>query len=94
MYVYVIYSVSVPFGQRLQFLVMFLRKNRGDWASCDVAQVYVIGGVGDKQYYNDVWILDITTCSWSQLEICGQQPQGRFSHTAVVNETDIAIYGG
>ncbi|GJN32073.1 hypothetical protein PR202_gb20546 [Eleusine coracana subsp. coracana] len=30
----------------------------------------------------------------SKLEACGQQPQGRFSHTAVLMNTDIAIYGG
>lgn len=57
-------------------------------------QVYVIGGVGDKQYYSDVWVLDVGICSWVQLEIRGQQPQGRFSHTAVVTNNDIAIYGG
>ncbi|KAM2663830.1 hypothetical protein EV1_010336 [Malus domestica] len=57
-------------------------------------QVYVIGGVGDKHYYNDVWVLDVITCSWTQLEICGQHPQGRFSHTAVVTDFDIAVYGG
>ncbi|OVA16794.1 Kelch repeat type 1 [Macleaya cordata] len=56
--------------------------------------VYVIGGVGDKHYYNDVWILDVNTCSWTQLDIRGQQPQGRFSHTAVITDSDIAIYGG
>ncbi|KAB5529148.1 hypothetical protein DKX38_019229 [Salix brachista] len=56
--------------------------------------VYVIGGVGDKHYYNDVWVLDVSTCSWTKLDISGQQPQGRFSHTAVVTEFDIAIYGG
>lgn len=57
-------------------------------------QVYVIGGVGDKHYYNDVWIFDVGTCSWTQLVTRGQQPQGRFSHTAVVTDLDIAIYGG
>ncbi|GFS30706.1 hypothetical protein Acr_00g0013470 [Actinidia rufa] len=58
------------------------------------SRVYVIGGVGDKQYYNDVWVLDVNTALWTQLEIRGQQPQGRFSHTAIVTGTDIAIYGG
>nr|GEX27439.1 hypothetical protein [Tanacetum cinerariifolium] len=57
-------------------------------------QVYVIGGVGDKQYYNDVWVLDTFSCSWIQLELRGQKPQGRFSHTAIVADSDIAIYGG
>ncbi|KAK8934140.1 hypothetical protein KSP39_PZI014291 [Platanthera zijinensis] len=58
------------------------------------SRVYIIGGVGEKQYYNDVWVLDAVTCAWTQLDIRGQQPQGRFSHTAVVANADIAIYGG
>ena len=57
-------------------------------------QIYIIGGVGDKRYYNDIWVFDICTCSWTQLDIRGQQPQGRFSHTAVVADMDVAIYGG
>lgn len=57
-------------------------------------QVYIIGGVGDKRYYNDIWVFDICTCSWAQLDFRGQPPQGRFSHTAVVADMDIAIYGG
>jgi len=63
------------------------------WAVHDV-QVYIIGGVGDKRYYNDVWIFDICNFSWTQLDIHFQQPQGRFSHTAVAAGMDIAIYGG
>ena len=59
-----------------------------------ILQVFIIGGVGDKHYYNDVWILDVNACCWARLDICGQQPQGRFSHTAVSTESDIAIYGG
>ncbi|KAK4748790.1 hypothetical protein SAY87_015376 [Trapa incisa] len=57
-------------------------------------KVYVIGGVGDKNYYSDVWVLDVKTSSWSRLDIRGHQPQGRFSHTAAVMGTGIAIYGG
>uniref|UniRef100_A0A6N2KVS4 Uncharacterized protein n=1 Tax=Salix viminalis TaxID=40686 RepID=A0A6N2KVS4_SALVM len=73
--------------------------DRGDSLLCkDLHQVfeqlYVIGGVGEKHYYIDVWVLDVSTCSWTQLDISGQQPQGRFSHTAVVTDSDIVIYGG
>ncbi|KAL5135901.1 Rab9 effector protein with kelch motifs [Glycine soja] len=56
--------------------------------------VYIIGGVGDKRYYNDVWIFDICNFTWTQLDIDFHQPQGRFSHTAVAAGMDIAIYGG
>ncbi|KAF9593491.1 hypothetical protein IFM89_023603 [Coptis chinensis] len=58
------------------------------------SRVFIIGGVGDKLYYSDVWVLDVSACSWTLLSIMGQQPQGRFSHTAVVTDSDIAIYGG
>lgn len=54
----------------------------------------MIGGVGDKQYYNDVWVLDTINSLWIRLDVHGQQPQGRFSHTAIVANSDIAIYGG
>lgn len=54
----------------------------------------MIGGVGDKKYYNDVWVLDVTNFSWTQLDVMGQKPQGRFSHTAAARNTDIVIYGG
>ncbi|KAG6496067.1 hypothetical protein ZIOFF_043915 [Zingiber officinale] len=58
-------------------------------------KAYIIGGVGDKQYYSDVWVLDTISSSWAQLDILGdQQPQGRFSHSAVDINADIAIFGG
>lgn len=57
-------------------------------------QIYVLGGVGDKHYYNDIWVLDMINHLWTQLGARGQQPRGRFSHTAVALGTDIAIYGG
>jgi len=60
----------------------------------NVFQVYIIGGVGDRAYYNDVWMLDKNTCSWTQLDVSGQQPQGRFSHSVVLAYSDISIYGG
>lgn len=71
--------------------VAFISRHLTDFSNL---QVYILGGVGDRQYYNDAWVLDLCTCSWTQLDTCGQQPQGRFSHTAVVADSDIAIYGG
>ena len=56
-------------------------------------KVFIIGGVGDKHYYNDVWVLDVSACCWAQLDMCGRQPQGRSSHIAIFTESDIAIYG-
>eukprot|EP00249_Psilotum_nudum_P020940 c27907_g1_i1 orf=651-3365(+) len=57
-------------------------------------KVYFIGGVGDRAYYNDVWILDVDACTWTKLFVAGPQPQGRFSHSAVLADSNIAIYGG
>ena len=36
----------------------------------------------------------MSACCWAQLDMCGRQPQGRFSHTTVFTELDIAIYRG
>ncbi|CAA6653960.1 unnamed protein product [Spirodela intermedia] len=50
--------------------------------------------LGNKRYYSDVWVLDLGSCSWVQLDVGGRRPQGRFSHTAVVAGSDVAVYGG
>jgi len=39
-------------------------------------QVYIVGGVGDRAYYNDVWILDIHCYTWIKLEVSGPEQQG------------------
>ncbi|KAJ7285371.1 hypothetical protein O6H91_05G044500 [Diphasiastrum complanatum] len=57
-------------------------------------KMYIFGGVGDRAYYNDVWMLDINSRVWTVLDVVGPQPQGRFSHVAVLAENDIAVYGG
>ncbi|KZV47414.1 tip elongation aberrant protein 1-like [Dorcoceras hygrometricum] len=56
--------------------------------------IYVLGGVGDKQYYNDIWVLDVITSSWHQLDACFQKSQGRFSHTATITNLGIVLFGG
>ena len=58
------------------------------------SQVYVIGGVGDKRYYGDVWVLHVEDAAWCQLDVRGRLPQGRFSHTANADGSDVVIYGG
>ncbi|KAL9667793.1 hypothetical protein QQ045_002161 [Rhodiola kirilowii] len=35
-------------------------------------QVYVVGGVGDKCYYNDVWVLDVIITSHGANLKCGE----------------------
>ncbi|CAL0316551.1 unnamed protein product [Lupinus luteus] len=55
-------------------------------------KLFVYGGDCGDKYHGDVNMLDMETMTWSRIH--GQHPQGRFSHTAVVADKDIAIYGG
>ncbi|KAJ7538156.1 hypothetical protein O6H91_11G036400 [Diphasiastrum complanatum] len=57
-------------------------------------KMYIFGGVGDRAYYNDVWMLDVDSRVWTLLDVVGPNPQGRFSHVAVLAGNDIAVYGG
>ncbi|KAJ7527897.1 hypothetical protein O6H91_16G075100 [Diphasiastrum complanatum] len=57
-------------------------------------KMYVFGGVGDRAYFNDVWMLDVATRTWSAIDVAGPEPQGRFSHVAAAADNKIAIFGG
>ncbi|GER39499.1 galactose oxidase/kelch repeat superfamily protein [Striga asiatica] len=41
------------------------------WSLVECALVYVLGGIDDKQYFNDIWVLDINTSFWARLNISG-----------------------
>ncbi|MBA0710009.1 hypothetical protein Golax_025012, partial [Gossypium laxum] len=72
-------------------------------------KLVVYGGDCGDRYHGDVDVFDMDNSTWSRLAVqgslpgvraghaavsIGTKPQGRFSHTAVFTESDIAIYGG
>lgn len=80
-------QVDLPFVLQLEHVI-------SEWCEYPSMQVYILGGVGDKQYYSDIWVLDVITSSWDQLDLCSRKSQGQFSHTATVTNMGIAIFGG
>ncbi|MBA0770150.1 hypothetical protein Gotri_018822 [Gossypium trilobum] len=59
-----------------------------------VIKVFIVGRTRDKHYYNNIWVVNVSACCWVQLDICGQYPQYRFSHTVVFTKSKISIYKG
>ena len=57
----------------------------------------MIGG-GSNDYLNDVWKLDLSTYSWSQISAGGAssstQPSARREHSVVVYAGDVIVFGG
>mgnify|MGYP002386127622 CR=1 FL=1 len=58
-------------------------------------KLYLFGGLSQTQeYLNDLHILDLSSMNWSQPKISGKPPVPRESHTAIVYNSKIVIYGG
>lgn len=48
-----------------------------------------------EAYYKDISVLDIEQMKWvDQIEVQGEQPTGRFAHTASLIGSDMFIFGG
>ncbi|GER55418.1 kelch repeat protein [Striga asiatica] len=62
-----------------RWMLVVLGRVRAGHASVSIGtKVYVLGGIGDKQYFNDIWVLDINTSFWARLNVTCQKSQGRF----------------
>ena len=58
-------------------------------------KLYLFGGASQKgQMLNDLWVLDLGTMQWTQLQPQGKAPHIRCSHTAVLVGQDIIFCGG
>jgi hypothetical protein len=59
-------------------------------------QVYLFGGRDGGVYYIDLWVLDLASESWTQLQPAGGPPAGRFGHNAAFDPVAnrLIIYGG
>lgn len=53
-----------------------------------------IGGGEGSAYYNDVWIFDTHTMSYSKPEVYGPLPPARRAHAAVLWRDSIVVFGG
>ncbi|KAJ6238457.1 kelch repeat domain [Anaeramoeba flamelloides] len=72
------------------------------FGSCDQFyddKMYVIGGASYQDddtliLFDDVWELDISTHTWTQIETTGDAPTARYGHSCVVEGDSIYFFGG
>ena len=55
----------------------------------------IFGGRHSQRILSNIYSLDFNTLSWSKIDPCGNSPQPRDSHSAIVyKENDMIIFGG
>lgn len=56
--------------------------------------VIVVGGRHAEGRYNDVCVLDLDSMVWRKVEVQGQPPSGRKTHSAVILGSVMYVFGG
>ncbi len=54
----------------------------------------IFGGSDGKNYFNDLYVLDLEIMAWTQPKVSGPAPSPRMSHTAMQIGTNLVIQGG
>jgi hypothetical protein len=57
-------------------------------------KIFIFGGTNGKEYYNDLYVLDLEVMAWSQPKCEGPLPSPRQGHTAIQVGTNMIIQGG
>ncbi|EKM49887.1 uncharacterized protein PHACADRAFT_214403 [Phanerochaete carnosa HHB-10118-sp] len=57
-------------------------------------KIVLFGGTDYQFHYNDTWIFDISTRTWSELTCIGFIPSPREGHAAAIVDDDVYIFGG
>ena len=52
------------------------------------------GGRGDPHDFNDTWSFNISTRKWTELQCTGPIPSARTTHTAVLIDDVMYVFGG
>ena len=52
------------------------------------------GGTDKQNYYNDTWLFDISTRTWTELQCSGSIPSPRSGHAAVLVDDVMYVFGG
>ncbi|KAF9107680.1 hypothetical protein BGX29_005383 [Mortierella sp. GBA35] len=60
----------------------------------DNKRLYVWGGGDGPQYFNELYMLDTDTLTWTNPQTTGTKPRRRRAHTACVYNNCIYIFGG
>ncbi|KAJ1972216.1 hypothetical protein H4R34_005480, partial [Dimargaris verticillata] len=57
-------------------------------------KLYVFGGCSGDVFYNDLWVMDLTTNTWMLLHPQGQAPMPRANHSAFLIDGYMVVAGG
>ncbi|KAJ3034180.1 hypothetical protein HDV00_005399 [Rhizophlyctis rosea] len=57
-------------------------------------KIFLFGGSDPTGEYDDVWVFDTTTNTWTNPMTTGEGPGGRSGHTATLVGKKLVIYGG
>ncbi|KAJ5067614.1 kelch repeat protein [Anaeramoeba ignava] len=58
-------------------------------------KIYLFGGcVNSKSRLNDTWKFDTSIEKWEEIETFGTKPIGRSSHTSIIHDNKMLIFGG
>lgn len=56
--------------------------------------MYMFGGSRIDERYNDIWIFDLNTQIWNELNPKGKIPQARNGHTFFAYKQNLFLFGG
>lgn len=54
----------------------------------------IFGGTNGKDYFNDLYVLDLEVMAWSSPIVSGPAPTSRQGHTAIQVGNNLIIQGG
>ncbi|KAF8929201.1 hypothetical protein BGZ47_001224 [Haplosporangium gracile] len=60
----------------------------------DNKRLYVFGGGDGPQYFNELYMLDTDTLTWTNPQTTGKRPRRRRAHTTCVYNNCIYVFGG
>ena len=58
------------------------------------AKLYVVGGTNDKEWFEDICVMNTALKSWTKIKGTGATPSGRAGHSASVIGNNIYVFGG
>jgi Rab9 effector protein with kelch motifs len=56
--------------------------------------MFVLGGWNGKDYFNDLYILDLEMMAWARPETTGPEPSPRQGHTSILIGNNLVVHGG
>ncbi len=58
------------------------------------AKLYDLGGTNDKEWFEDICVMNTALKSWTKIKGTGTTPSGRAGHSANVVGSSIYVFGG